>query len=822
MTDILSTNGYSDGDVDTNQTTAVSLETLAAARYSRRQTLFRGAGATTMAVLGTSLLAACGDGGSESSVQVSAGASVATSAGRVVTLAGSPADGYAGFSTGWTQTAGPDVELSGSGSTVSFIAPAVAAATDLTFQFSAKSVLGEVRTATTTVRVSPAVLGFVAVAKNLSDIVTVPAGYSVTVMTRLGDPLAAGISAYANDGSDTDFAHRIGDHGDALHFFGLSAAGARDDASSTRGLMVQNHENLSVQYLHTNGPTNVSTGPRPEAEAVKEIEAHGVSVCEYADAGNRKWSYVQNSSFNRRITPNTPMTFKGPAAGSAALVTAYSTNGTAGRGTINNCANGFTPWGTNLTCEENWAGYFRRDASDATARSARELTALGRYGVTSKTGNYAWSTVASTNTMFTRWNASVIGASAADDFRNEPNQYGWVVEIDPYNPASTPRKRTALGRFGHEGAFVRIAVGQNVGIYMGDDSRREYLYKYVSASTYQSTDAHPADALAMGDKYLDKGTLYVARFNADGTGEWKPLIFGKVPNRPASGTAPEYVFADQADILVNTRLAGDALGATPMDRPEWTAGNPVTGEIYLTLTNNSASGRPLSGTDAANPRHYNDPKGTSAQYGNPNGHIIRLREDGDTTSATTFKWDIYVFGADATDYPADANVNISGLTNDNDFSSPDGLYFSRDTNPAGQINPVLWIQTDDGALTDRTNCMMLAALPGHLGDGGAKSITNKDSTGATATQATIAGAAATAANLRRFLVGPAQCEITGIDMTPDGRTLFVGIQHPGEDGTAAAPASHWPDSQAGTAAAAVRPRSAIVAITKDDGGVIAL
>ena len=289
------------------------------------------------------------------------------------------------------------------------------------------------------------------------------------------------------------------------------------------------------------------------------------------------------------------------------------------------------------------------------------------------------------------------------------------------------------------------------------------------------------------------------------------------------GTTPAYVFADQADILINCRLAADAVGATPMDRPEWTAGNPVTGEIYLTLTNNNASNRPLDGTDAANPRHYGDPNlSGSTSYGNPNGHIVRLREDGDDTAATTFAWDIYLFGADATDYPSDASVNVSGLTTSNDFSSPDGLYFSRDTNPSGQINPVLWIQTDDGAMTDRTNCMMLAALPGHVADGGAVTLTNKDSTGATAQQATIAGTPATAANLRRFLVGPVECEITGIDMTPDGRTLFVGIQHPGERGDATTPTSHWPDSQAGSAAATVRPRSAVVAITKDDGGVIAL
>ncbi|KHK90558.1 PhoX family protein [Novosphingobium malaysiense] len=824
MSDTLIENGYTDGDVDTNQTTSVSLETLADARYSRRQAIFGGAKATSLALMGTTMLAACNEDNSESTLVVSAGQNAATSAGRVVILTGSVTAGDANVtSSAWAQNSGPDVDLVVDGLTATFIAPAVETATDLTFGFAVQNADGEAANATTTIRVSPAVLGFSAVAHSLDDIVAVPSGYTVTIMTRLGDPLAAGVGAYANDGTDGDFAQRIGDHGDALHFFGLSSSGTRDDGSSTRGLMVQNHENLNVQYLHPNGPTNVSTGPRPADEAKKEIEAHGVSVSEYVDGGDRQWTYVADSSFNRRITPMTPMQIMGPAAGSAMLATAYSANGTAGRGTINNCANGISGWGTNLTCEENWAGYFRRDAADVALRTERELTALARYGVSVRTGNYAWSTVASTDPMFTKWNATITGATAADDYRNEPNQYGWVVEIDPYDPNSTPRKRTALGRCGHEGAFVRIAAGQKVGVYMGDDSRREYLYKYVSNATWDAGDANASDRLSVGDKYLDNGTLYVAKFEADGTGTWLPLVFGSVPNRPAVGTTPEYVFADQADILINARLAADALGATPMDRPEWTAGNPVTGEIYLTLTNNNASNRPLDGTDAANPRHYGDPKlSGSTSYGNPNGHIIRLREDGDDTAATTFAWDIYLFGADATDFPSDASVNVSGLTTDNDFSSPDGLYFSRDSNPAGQINPVLWIETDDGAMTDRTNCMLLAALPGHVGDGSAVTLTNKDSTGATAQQATIAGTPATAANLRRFLVGPAECEITGIDMTPDGRTLFVGIQHPGEDGTPAAPTSHWPDSQAGTTATTVRPRSAVIAITKDDGGVIGL
>lgn len=817
--------GYSDGDVDTNSSGNRSLSSIVEERYSRRQTLFGGASATAMALFGTALLTGCEN---NQLPTVNAGQNGTTSSGRVVTLNGTAADDGTVATTAWAQTAGPNVTLTGADTaTATFLAPSVSAATDLKFTLTATDDKGKTSTAETTVTVMPATLGFTSVAKNTSDVVTVPAGYKVTVMTRLGDPLAAGVAAYKNDGTDDNFASRIGDHGDALYWYGLNSSGARDDSGNTRGLMVQNHENLNIQYLHPNGPTNVASGPRPEAEVIKEIEAHGVSVAEYRDSGNRTWSYVQDSAFNRRITPMTPVVFNGPVRGSDFLKTLFSNDGTAGRGTINNCANGHTLWGTNLTCEENWAFYFRRDNSgagtDNAARTPRELTALRRYGVTSNIGNYAWSTANTTNTAIRRWDARATAGSALQDYRNEPNQFGWVVEFDPYDKAAAPRKRTALGRIAHEGAWLgKLTSGKKVSVYLGDDARREYFYKFVSSANWDPADAQSANRLAIGDKYLDAGTLYVAKFNADGTGQWLPLVFGQVPNRAASANDPEYVFANQADILVNTRLAADAVGATPMDRPEWTATNPVTGEIYLTLTNNNASNRPLNGTDAANPRHYNDPKGSSNQFGNPNGHIMRLREMGDDPAATTFNWDIYLFGADSAQADP-ANVNLSGLNADNDFSSPDGLWFGRPSNASGLVKPLLWIQTDDGAFTDRTNNQMLAAMPGSVGDGAAKTITNVGNGGATAQQATRVGAAATAATLRRFLVGPIGCEITGVDTTPDGRTLFVGIQHPGEDGTAATPDSHWPDSQAtGTAGATVRPRSAIVAITKDDGGVVAL
>lgn len=826
MQDIERAHGYCDGDVDTNFTRNRHLGSVVAERYSRRDTIMGGLRASTAAFLGTTLLAACDtdilDSNDLTGFVVNAGDSSSARAGSLVTLRGSIATG-ASTSVQWTQVSGPQVELTGAdGNVATFVAPAVASSTPLVFRFQGTDANGTTSAQNTTVTVTPAQLAFQAVPKNLDDVVTVPAGYSVTVMTRVGDPIAAGVPAYANDGTDTNFAQRIGDHGDALYWFGLSASGARDDNSSARGLLVQNFENLNVQYLHPNGPTQPG-GARPAAEAIKEIEAHGVGVVEYRDGGNRKWSWVQNSTFNRRITPNTPIVFNGPVRGSDLLKTAGDTTGTAGTGTINNCANGHTVWGTSLTCEENWAGYFRRSGDDA-ARTPRELTALRRYGVTSGTGNNAWST-AGADPVFRRWDARATGASAAADYRNEPNKFGWVLEIDPYDPTKAPRKRTALGRMGHEGCWPGAFVpGRKPAFYMGDDAVNEYLYKFVSATAWSAADAQATDRLAMGDKYLDAGTLYVAKFNADGSGQWLPLVHGSVPNRPAVGSDPEYVFASQADVLVNTRLAADAAGATPMDRPEWTAVNPVNGEVYLTLTNNSnrvtTADTPSSSqrkTDAANPRVYADPPSTS--FGNRNGHIVRLRETGNTTEALTFTWDIFLFGADAIDADP-VNVNLSSLTADNDFSSPDGLVFSRPQNAAGQLKPLLWIQTDDSALTDRSNCMMLAAMPGAVGDGGAKTITNTSKGGAEAVQATRVGAAATAATLKRFLVGPVECEITGVDSTPDGRTLFVGIQHPGEGGEANEPTSHWPQSQSGNKTG--RPRSAVVAITRNDGGVIGL
>jgi uncharacterized protein len=657
----------------------------------------------------------------------------------------------------------------------------------------------------------PASLGFNAVAKSVADAVSVPSGYTATVLYALGDPIAANVPAYKNDGTDapSTYAFRGGDHHDGMHYFGLGSSGRFSATASDRGLLCLNHEAITPLFLHPTGATISGTGAaavRTVADEVqREFYLHGVSVVEVNRNAQGQWSYKQDSAFNRRVHTLSEMVISGPAGGTPSMVTKYSPNGTRTRGTVNNCANGYTPWGTYLTCEENWFGYFRRiAASDNPNRSAKEVTALARYGVAGN-GRELWATVTpdTPDNLYGRWIAEVRGAAAVDDYRNAPNTFGWNVEIDPFEPSATPKKRTAMGRFVHEGAVLATPVaGKPLVWYQGCDGRNEYVYKYVSNAVWDPADA--TRGLAAGDKYLDTGKLYAAKFNADGTGAWALLdISVDVIKNYAT-----YAFADQADVLIHARLAADAVGATKMDRPEWAAVDPVNGAVYLTLTNNNATLRTLAATDAANPRHYNDARTNgTAQRGNPNGHIIRWKEA--SAEATSFNWDIFLFGARAT---ADAaNVNLSGLTADNDFSSPDGLWFSDATN-------VCWIQTDDGAFTDVTNCMLLAALPGQQGDGGVKTITNTDAGGATKQVQTFVGATLPATKLKRFLVGPVECEITGLTESPDGKALFVNIQHPGEDTPAASlatPSSTWPSTTPG-----VRPRSATIVITKNDGGVI--
>lgn len=678
-------------------------------------------------------------------------------------------------------------------------------------------------------------LGFEAVGKSLLDNVMLPAGYSYTVLHATGDRLVSSIPAYSNEGLETDeWTMRVGDHHDGMDLYHIGADGKFSARETSRAVLVVNHESSAdAHFFHPRGQTSGGVngkkfsqfgdwdlGTRPALEALKEINHHGVSVVELTKQ-NAGWSYVLDSLYNRRVNAQTPVRIGGPAAHladiRAFMITAYDTTGATARGTLNNCGHGTTPWGTYLACEENWAVYFNMPAGSP-ALDAKTTESRRRYGVartalaataTAASGQ-GWYTASSTDDRFTRWNIAPIGASAAADFRNEPNTFGFNVEIDPLT-SGTSVKRVAMGRFAHEGALCGLpVVGKPLAFYMGCDSRNEYIYKFVSAANWDDKDI--GGGLTAGDKYLNEGTLYAAKFNADGSGQWLALTIAD----PRIAGYTTYAFANQADVLVNLRHAADAVGATRMDRPEWGAVNPANGEIYMTLTNNSAANRTPTTVNAANPRAYADADGRKGT-GNPNGHIIRWKERDSASTAVAFTWDIFLFGAEE-DMPA--SVNLSGLTAKNSFSSPDGLWFSKATG-------ICWIQTDDGAFNDETGCMLLAALPGQVGDGSSVTVENRltvSGAEVTGRQDTFIGAVLGEAKLRRFLVAPPGAEVTGITEAADGKTIFVNIQHPGENtraiGTAASftPESQWPGNQGYGPAG--RPRSATIVITRTDGGVI--
>ncbi|MEP5176842.1 PhoX family protein, partial [Marinobacter alexandrii] len=514
-------------------------------------------------------------------------------------------------------------------------------------------------------------------------------------------------------------------------------------------LLVMNHEYINQGALHPNGPTAAAGngGVRPEDEVRKEIAAHGVSVVHIKQDSEGTWDVVFGSPFNRRITGGTEMDIRGPVRGNAKLVTKFSPNGTETRGTLNNCSMGPTPWGTYLAAEENWHGYF----ANSDANQPREQT---RHGV-NDSSRYDWELADSGADAYVRFDVTPGGGDATSDYRNEANTYGYMVEIDPFTPEAKPQKRTALGRFGHEGViFAPATEGKPVVCYSGDDARFEYIYKFVSAQPYSAATA--------GGYLLDEGTLYVAKFNDDGTGEWLPLSLDDADFAAkvtaANGTMVGDInfdgFADQADVLLNTRLAADIAGATPMDRPEWGAVDPNSGEVYFTLTNNSL--RTEDQTDAANP-----------QAENRTGHIIRWTEANSDHAATSFDWDIFVFGGEqGTETVVDGEAVVT-LDDDNIFNSPDGLWFD--------YNGRLWIQTDGSDAAPYQNNMMLAANP----------VTRE---------------------IKRFFVGPVGCEVTGVVTTPDVKTMFVNIQHPD---------ANWPFGTEGD-----HPRDATVIVTRNDGGVI--
>ncbi len=682
-------------------------------------------------------------------------------------------------------------------------------------------------------------LGFTTVGKNTADAIQLPPGYTYKVVHATGDRLTTSISAYSNLGTESDdWSERVGDHHDGMQLFYIGNDGKVSATATSRAVIAVNHESSAdAHFFHPRGQTSGGTdgkkfdqfgswdlGARTALESLKEINHHGVSIAEVRRNQDNTWSYLPDSIYNRRITAQTQVRFGAPAADLANLrammVTRYDPTGITGRGTLNNCGHGYTPWGTYLACEENWAVYFAMPKG-STAPDARIVASRARYGVArapladnAVTGTgQGWHTVSVEDSRFARWDVSVRGGSAEQDFRNEPNTFGWNVEIDPAS-SEMPVKRCAMGRFAHEAAVVGLPVaGKPLAFYQGCDSRNEYIYKFVTNANWDPKDF--GRGLAAGDKYLDEGKLYVAKFNADGTGQWLLLDISV----PAIAGYATYTFANQADVLVNARHAADAVGATKMDRPEWGAVNPANGEIYFTLTNNNSTNRTPAKTDAANPRAYNDPDGKKGS-GNPNGHIIRFKEGAMGSTATTFQWDIFLFGAEDDSV---ADVNLSKLTAANAFSSPDGIWFSPSTG-------ICWIQTDDGAFTDESNCMLLAAIPGKVGDGSQITVNNAltaNNATTTGSQTTFIGAALGEAKLRRFLVAPKGAEVTGLTESADGRALFVNIQHPGENTLAIGQAnaftfeSQWPGNGGAQAyGPAGRPRSATIVITRTDGGKI--
>ncbi|GLR30269.1 hypothetical protein SAMN05660405_00179 [Psychrobacter pacificensis] len=641
----------------------------------------------------------------------------------------------------------------------------------------------------------PETLKFKAVAHSTAETMTVAEGYKAEMILPLGTPLMPGLDDWKDnrEQSAESFEWRMGDNHDGMWFFGKNS-NAYDAKASENGLLVMNHEYVNSEELSPFGYYVIEdkdAAPlfqrrRLASDVRREVNCHGVAVVEMKRRANGMgYEMVPNSKYNRRITSSTTAQLAGPVAGSDLVKTKFDPTGFQTRGINNNCGAGLSPWGTYLTTEENFLGVFAR-GQDASQLSASDNYGRERYGApeNSPGSRYLWHTPDAKDAIitdeFSRWDMTAVGASAADDYRNGFNTFGYITEIDPFDQNSTPQKRTAMGRFAHENcAYAPVKQGKPVVFYMGDDARGEYIYKFVSKAMWSNADI--GGGLKAGDKYLNDGTLYVAIFNEDGSGEWKALVQGQNGLDAFNSALP---FNSQDEVLVYARAAGDAAGATKMDRPEWVSVSPMTGDVYVTLTNNKYRGvredQPLS---AANPRSYQI---NGKPSGNDNGHIIRWAETGGDHAATSFEWDIYLFGA-----PSNLSAeNLSQLSASNDLSSPDGLYFD----PRG----VLWIQTDDGAYTDTTSCMLLAALPGKVSDG--TTITTS------AGQQTRIGMPASNDNIKRFFVGPEGCEVTGITMTPDFKTLFINIQHPGNT---------W-----GAVAGGSTPRSATVMITKEDGDVI--
>jgi hypothetical protein len=576
--------------------------------------------------------------------------------------------------------------------------------------------------------------GFAPVALSSEDRLILPAGYAHDVVLRWGDPLFPGVPAFDPLAqSAARQAQQFGYDNDFLAFMPLPMG----SGSPARGLLGVNHENARAELMWAGWDGKPESRTREMVDV--EMAAHGFSVVEVMRSARGSWSYAVSSPYNRRITGMTPIGLQGPAAGHALLRTAADPAGAEVLGMFSNCAGGVTPWGTILTGEENVQNYFAGTLDAVTDPALRALHQ--RYGMGTGRGRQV---------VWGRHHARL-------DLRrepNEPNRFGWVVEIDPYEPLSRPVKHTALGRFAHEGATVVLARDGRPVVYMGDDARNEYVYKFVAAGRYDP--AHRVGARAL----LDAGTLYAARFDDDGSGRWLPLVHGEGPLTLASG------FRSQAEVVINARRAGDLVGATRMDRPEDVEASPVTGKVYVALTYNET--RKPDEVNRANPR-----------ANNRFGHILELSEDGGDTAATRFRWEVFILAGDPRD-PAHG-AWYQGRADVSPFACPDNFAF--DT--AGR----LWVATD--------------GIDDTLGQNDGLFVVD--------TEGPLRGRS------RQLVSGLPGGEVTGPVLTPDDRTLFLAIQHPGlvAKATYERPGSRWPDKRPD-----MPPRPSVVAIYREDGGKV--
>ncbi|PJR93175.1 dTDP-glucose 4,6-dehydratase [Ochrobactrum sp. 695/2009] len=568
-------------------------------------------------------------------------------------------------------------------------------------------------------------------------------GYDADVLLRWGDRLFADAPEFdpAKQSAEAQ-ARQFGYNNDYVGYIAI-------DGSPERGLLVVNHE-YTNPHLMFPGLVKIVDGKVEQAPLSKEqvdieMAAHGGTIVEIRKQDG-KWQPVLDGAKNRRITSNTEMVLSGPVAGHDRVKTNADPSGTRVFGTINNCAGGVTPWGTYIMAEENIHGYFIGELPEGHAEAAN----YKRMGIPE--GSYEW------GRFYDRFDVS--------KEPNEPNRFGWIVEVDVSDPNSVPKKRTALGRFKHEGAESIVSKDGRVVFYLGDDERFDYVYKFVTAGKF-----NPDDRAANMD-LLDEGTLHVAKFHEDGKVEWMPLVFGQGPLTEQNG------FKSQADVLIETRRAGDLLGATKMDRPEDVQPNPVNGRVYVMLTNNTK--RKDDQVDAANPRAKN-----------AFGHIIEIEEDGQDFAATTGKWEVLLKCGD----PSVAEVGAS---------------FSTDTTRNG------WFGMPDNAAVDSAGRLWVAT------DGNS----NKD-TGRTDGLWAVDTEGDARATSKLFYRVPVGAEMCGPLFAPDDETAFVAVQHPGDGGEDwdghGRPSyyedlsTRWPDFKDDMP---VRP--AVVAITKQGGGKIAV